>query len=246
MKPIPPTPSRTEQTYQAILDQICTGALTPGTHLVQEQLAARLGVSRQPIQQAMALLKSDGLVQEIGGRGLCVAPLDLDAMRERYEVRAALDALAARLAASRAAAAQEVAREIGRGGSEIIAAGETATAAGDIPRMVERDVAFHRYLYEVSGNGLVAATAEPHWRYLRRVMGDVLRHAEDGGSIWEQHAEILDAVVAGNADEAAARATAHVERAARRLSAALSGQADGREAGVAGNAQPVSGKDADR
>lgn len=243
MKPIAPAPSRTEQAYQAILDEICNGALSPGTHLVQEQLAARLGVSRQPIQQAMALLRSDGLVQEIGGRGLCVAPLDIDAMRARYEIRAALDALAARLAAGRAAASAETARQIARRGAGIVEAGLAAAGSGNIALMIERDVAFHSFLYEVSGNGLLAATAEPHWRYLRRVMGDVLRHAEQGGSIWEQHAAILGAVVAGHADEAGARAAAHVERAAERLCAALSNPANGPESGGPAAAGPASGQD---
>ena len=65
MRRIAPRPSRAELAYQAILDEICEGWLASGTHLVQEDLAARLGVSRQPIQQAMARWKSDGLVQEL-------------------------------------------------------------------------------------------------------------------------------------------------------------------------------------
>ena len=70
MKIIQPQPSLTEQVYDAIADEISDGALPAGAHLVQEQLAARLGVSRQPIQQAMALLKADGMVEEIGRRDL--------------------------------------------------------------------------------------------------------------------------------------------------------------------------------
>ena len=59
-------PALGEQVYQAIVDEICDGTLEAGAHLVQEQLAARFGVSRQPVQQAMALLKADGLVEEAG------------------------------------------------------------------------------------------------------------------------------------------------------------------------------------
>ena len=221
MKRIEPHPSRTEQAYRAILDEICEGALAPGTHLVQEQLAERLGVSRQPIQQAMALLKSDGLVQELGARGLHVAPLDLTVMRQHYQIRAALDELAARLAAERARSSPEAAREIARGGEAILEAGAAAVAAADVPRMVRHDVAFHRFLYDASGNSLLAATAEPHWRYLRRVMGEVLRFAEPGPAIWQQHREILEAVVQGDPAEAADRARRHVHGAADRLSEAV-------------------------
>ena len=221
MKRIEPQPSRTVQAYRAILDEICEGALAPGTHLVQEQLAGRLGVSRQPIQQAMALLKSDGLVQELGARGLYVAPLDLTVMRQHYEIRAALDELAARLAAERARSSPEAAREIARGGEAILDAGAAAVAAGDVPSMVRRDVDFHRFLYDASGNSLLAATAEPHWRYLRRVMGEVLRFAEPGHAIWRQHRDILEAVVRGDAETAIELARRHVHGAAERLSEAV-------------------------
>ena len=56
MKILKSQPSLTDQVYDAIVDQICEGALSAGSHLVQEQLAERLGVSRQPVQQAMALM----------------------------------------------------------------------------------------------------------------------------------------------------------------------------------------------
>ena len=71
---------RVEQAYEIIRDSICDCTLEPGTHLVQEDLAADIGVSRQPIQQAMLLLKADGLVIETGGRGLYVAPMDPDSI----------------------------------------------------------------------------------------------------------------------------------------------------------------------
>ena len=128
MQRIEPQLSRAEQAYRAILDEISEGALAPGTHLVQEQLAERLGVSRQPIQQAMALLKSDGLVQELGARGLYVAPLDVLVMRQHYEIRGALDMLAARLGAGRAHASAKVAQTIAHGGQLIMKAGTAAAA----------------------------------------------------------------------------------------------------------------------
>jgi DNA-binding transcriptional regulator YhcF (GntR family) len=103
-----PQPSLVEQAYEAILEEIADGTLAPHTHLVQEDLAARYDVSRQPIQQALLLLENDGIVLDAGRRGLIVAPLDLRMMRDRYQVRATLDALAALLAAQRCAASPEV------------------------------------------------------------------------------------------------------------------------------------------
>jgi DNA-binding GntR family transcriptional regulator len=214
-------PGLAEQVYRAILDEICDGSLPAGTHLVQEQLARRLGVSRQPVQQAMALLKADGVVRESGRRGMRVAALDVDEMRHRYDIRGALDELAARDAARRAGCDRRLAKSLDRRGREILEAGRAAMSAGSIAGQIDRDEAFHELLYKASGNPLLADTAEPHWRFLRRVMGAVLSHAEPAPEIWRQHAEILDAVVSGDAPAASRLAREHVHIATTTLSASL-------------------------
>ncbi|MFN0264850.1 GntR family transcriptional regulator [Tepidamorphus sp. 3E244] len=221
MQQITPLPSLGDRVYTALLDQICSGALPAGTHLVQEQLAARLGVSRQPVQQAMALLKAHGIVQEQPGRGLAVAPLDLDEMRHRYDIRASLDELAARLAARRVAASPALATQIRKQGEAILDSGRKAVADDDLGAMIDHDVAFHEFLYEISGNPLLGTTADLHWHYLRRVMGEVLRYAAPGPAIWQQHEGILDAILKGDNKVAGDRARAHVDNAASRLSGAF-------------------------
>ncbi len=221
MKIIQSQPSLTEQVYDAIADEICDGALPAGAHLVQEQLAARLGVSRQPIQQAMALLKADGMVEEIGRRGLRVTPLDLDLMRHHYDIRAILDGLAARMAATCARDVPVAAQTIEKQGQAILRLGEAAVERGAVGDQVRHDEALHKLLYKNSGNPLLERTAEPHWRFLRRAMGEVLRHAELPGDIWRQHAEILKAVVAGDPQRAEALIIEHDLHAANALRAAL-------------------------
>ncbi len=232
MKPLKLEPGLTEQVYQTLLDEICDGRLEPGMHLVQEQLASGLGVSRQPIQQALAMLKNDGLLQELGKRGLFVAPLDLTMMRHHYEIRAALDGLAARRAAERARASKNVAAALKRDGALKISNGKAAIAKASIVGMVHCDIAFHDFIYEASGNPLLALTAGLHWRQLRRVMGVVLRRAEPPQIIWQQHGDILEAIIRGDADRAEAEAVGHVRNAAERLERALStvppGQTGGR------------------
>jgi len=221
MKPLAVTPGLTEQVYRALRDEICEGSLAPGTHLIQEQLAQTLGVSRQPIQQALALLRNDGLVQELGKRGLFVTPLDPTVMRHHYAIRAALDGLAARLAAEQARGSRPAAKKIQTEGARLVQAGTAAAGEGRVTALVDLDVAFHAFVYEASGNPLLAATADLHWRYLRRVMSEVLRQAEPPPAIWQQHADILAAIVAGRADDAERLAIGHVEHASSRLSAAL-------------------------
>lgn len=210
-------PSLVEQAYEAILGEITDGTLAPNTHLVQEALAVHYGVSRQPIQQALLLLKNDGIVQDAGRRGLIVAPLDLDMMRFRYEVRMSLDVLAARLAALRCAGSAHIAERIRRDGEHIVAAGMHAVRRGDVKDMVARDVAFHGFVYEASGNPVIGPTAEVLWRYLRRVMGEVLRRAQPPPRVWEQHRAILDAIIAGDAAAAVDCTETHIKSAADRL-----------------------------
>lgn len=221
MRTLKPQPGLTEQVYEALLEEISTGRLRPGMHLVQETIAADLGVSRQPVQQALAMLKNDGLLTEQGRRGLTVSPLDRQTMRHHYEIRAALDGLGARLAANRAGASAKAAQDIRQRGEARIAAGMAAVEAGNIAAMVAADVAFHAFVYEASGNPLLAPTADLHWRQLRRVMGEVLRRADAPQAIWEQHRAILAVILDGNAAVAEQRSSEHVEAAAARLEAAL-------------------------
>lgn len=64
-----------KQVYEAILSEITDGRLPPNTRLIQDELAAAYGVSRQPVQQALLLLRNHGLVRDAPRRGLVVSPL---------------------------------------------------------------------------------------------------------------------------------------------------------------------------
>lgn len=197
------TPDLVDRAYRALLDAISSGALAPGQRLTQEDLAARLAVSRQPVLQALRLLKQDGLVLDAPGRGLQVAPLESAAVLQIYQVRGALDAVAARLAAGQRAALPPA----------LLRAGRQAARGSDVPAMIEADLAFHRALYAASGNAYVARAAETHWAHLKRAMGAVLQHARLRRPVWDEHEAIARAVAAGDADAAAQAADTHARQA---------------------------------
>jgi DNA-binding GntR family transcriptional regulator len=215
--------SLVDQVYDAIVDDICGGRMEAGTHLVQERLAERFGISRQPIQHAMARLKADGMVEEVGRRGLFVTRLDPARMLDHYGVRAALDGWAAKSAALRAAQDPKLRGEIAKQGQALSEAATKASETGGVAALVRLDSEFHALIYTASGNRMIAETAEPHWRFLRRAMGDVLRRAGAPGEIWQQHGEILDAITAGKPAEAAELAEAHARDASLKLADALTG-----------------------
>jgi DNA-binding GntR family transcriptional regulator len=207
-------PQLVDRVYAAILDAICAGRLAPGERITQDGLAETLAVSRQPVLQALLLLKKQGFVCDTGRRGLIVAPLDPQFVEHVYQVRGALDGTAAR-----GAAAQRAPDAAARGAA-LIAAGRDAAKQRDVGRMIAADIDFHRFIYDLSGNPLIAEAASLHWQHIRRVMGGVLQSDRAAG-IWDEHAAILDAILAGKAGEAETRARAHAEAASKMLAAQL-------------------------
>jgi DNA-binding GntR family transcriptional regulator len=181
-----------DEVYRVLLDAISDGSLPPGTRVTQEEIAEQLAVSRSPVLQALRLLKKDGLVIDAPGRGLLVAPLDPEWIGHLYEIRGALDSLAARLAAQKRWKIDQ----------QIITNGRKAAKGRDVTAMIEADMAFHFAIYAASGNPLIAETARSHWVHLRRVMGAVLQSSTQRKSIWDEHAAIASAIADG--DEALA------------------------------------------
>jgi DNA-binding GntR family transcriptional regulator len=220
-----------DRVYRAILDAICDGQLPPGERITQDQLAATLNVSRQPVLQALLLLRKQGFVRETGRRGVVVAELEPAFIAQLYEVRAALDGAACRGAARRNAAA---ARARGRA---LLAEGRAAVRSGSVGAMIAADMAFHQFLYALSGNPLIAETAALHWQHIRRAMGGYLRRYRARDTIWDEHEAILAAVAAGDADDAARRAQHHAEAAAVNLAAAMADETPGAHRAARANAK---------
>ncbi|KQX23067.1 GntR family transcriptional regulator [Variovorax sp. Root434] len=207
-------PDLVDQVYRALLGAISSGTLAPGERITQEDIAQRLSVSRQPVLQALRLLKKDGFVLDAPGRGVLVAPLEAEAMRQVYQVRGALDVLATRLAA----------RQRFRIDPKLIERGRRAARGRNVEAMIDADVAFHQSIYEASGNPLIGQSADPHWRHLRRAMGAVLQAEPQRESLWDEHEAIATAIAAGNADRAARLSEEHVSRASEALSERLAQQ----------------------
>jgi DNA-binding GntR family transcriptional regulator len=209
MKTLTVQPNLVAQVREAILGEIASGQLAPGERVIQEQIAQALGISRQPVQQALLLLRNEGVLKDAPGRGLVVASLVVDEVRHMYDMRAVIEGLACRLAA------QQAADRAARQGPALIEAGRKAVAAGSVARMVAADMRFHQFLYGLSGNPLIAPAMAAHWTHTQRVMGEVLVKDETPRDIWDQHAAILDAVTAGDARRAESLARGHITQAAQ-------------------------------
>lgn len=216
MKPLVGQPGLVQQVQDAILAEIASGKLPPGSRIIQEQIAQELGVSRQPVQQALVVLRNLRVLHDAPGRGLQVAPLDLDHVRNMYDMRSVIEGLAFRKAAERnaARAAQE--------GPALITAGRKAIDRGSVAAMIGADIAFHDFIYSLTDNPLIALAMETHWTNTQRVMGEVLMRDERPRDIWDQHEALLQVVMAGDGNKAEKLARQHIDQAAdfmiRRLS----------------------------
>ena len=212
MIPLDPSPNLTEQVYARILEAVIDRTLLPGQRITQNELAEKLGVSRQPVSHALHLLHRQGLLAESGRRGFEVTQLDPERIRQLYEVRGALDALAAKLAASRvktdaAGRAQlEAARRAGR----------SIDSTTPLARLIALDVDFHGAIYRLAGNPAIEEMITPQWPHMRRSMATVLAELDYRESAWTEHEAIAAHVLSGNARAAESAALAHAQTAGRK------------------------------
>jgi DNA-binding GntR family transcriptional regulator len=198
-----PVPLR-ERVYESMQELIITGHLPPGQHLVESELAEMLGVSRQPVREALQLLNSEGWVDLRPGYGAFVhAPTEAEA-DELLAVRALLETESARLAALNADAAG-VARL-----RELCRRGEGALAADDIEGMVEANAALHRCVTELSGNRLLLDFATQVDRRVRWYYTPIAK--QRGKRSWQEHSWMIDAIERHDADEAVRIMHEHTER----------------------------------
>jgi DNA-binding GntR family transcriptional regulator len=218
MKELAAQPKLVEQVHEAILNEITEGRMAPGERIIQEQIAQELGVSRQPVQQALLLLRNKGVLRDAPGRGLIVAPLDLDHVLSMYEVRSVMEGLAFRKAAELNA---ERAR---KDGPALIQKGRKAVKSKSVAAMIAADREFHDFIYELSQNPLIAPTMQAQWTSTQRVMGEVLMRDEKPRDIWDQHEAMLAAVTNGDAASAEELARQHVMQAANFMIARLRSQ----------------------
>ncbi len=204
-----------DQAYAVILDAICDGTLKPGERLTQESVARRLNVSRQPVHNALLVLKAQGFVRDFGRRGLAVAPLDPKLFESIYQFRSAIEPLAVRLAIP------FLTKDAEKRGRVIIDRGATIAKRGNSLATVQADMDFHSFIYELSSNLLVVNTMHLNWQHLRRSMGEVLRVPALSERVWKEHGQIFGAMVARDADQAAALMQDHMINAYRDVKAHL-------------------------
>ncbi|MFE1840088.1 GntR family transcriptional regulator [Streptomyces sviceus] len=197
-----PGPLR-DRVYGALLELITTRALQPGQHLVESELAGHLGVSRQPVREALQRLNTEGWVDLRPAQGAFVhEPTDEEA-DQLLTVRTLLEAEAARLAAANAGSAGIAVLE------DLCAQGESAVAADDVDGAVALNARLHAKVMELAGNAVLAELAGQVDRRVRWYYTPVAR--QRGRQSWIEHRELIAAIADRDEQRATAIMRQHTE-----------------------------------
>ncbi len=200
---------------QEIERMVLTGELKPGERINEQQLAARFGVSRGPIREAVRGLEGAGLARSVPNRGVFVRRLSVTEVRELYDIRAALFGLAGRLMAERATAA-----EVGRL-DDMLAAMERASERRDFDAYYPLNLEFHGMIVDGSGNGTLAAQYRSFVKALNLFRA---RSLVQGGGLAvsnREHREMVRAIAARDPTWAQEAHWRHVASAKDRLLAVV-------------------------
>lgn len=188
--------------YESIKQRIVGLELRPGQRLVERDLATDLEVSRIPLREALRVLAAEGLVLLVPGKGALVAPFSPADVNDLFDVREALESLAARLAAANAT--PDALRPL----KDLLAEARSATRAADPQRIATANAAFHAEIIELAGNPLLSTQMRPlaaRTEWLFR-----LTASRDAAEQCSEHEVLYRLIAAGDAAGAAECAFAHV------------------------------------
>jgi DNA-binding GntR family transcriptional regulator len=216
-----PHGSRPEQVYARLRELIVEGMLSPGSRIVETEIATRLGVSRTPVREALQRLLQEGYVIDTLGAQqsrLTVAPLTRDDVHELLTVVGALEGIAARHAASLDASRREnLARALRQANVDFQHAARATPV--DHEQLYIADERYHRWIVEAgAGPRLLAlhdAVKPQAERYIRMYISLL---TDDIAASVAEHDTITRAVVEGRSDDAELAVEMNWRHAADRLS----------------------------
>jgi DNA-binding GntR family transcriptional regulator len=187
---------------------ILDGTLRQGERLIEDRLAEQLGVSRNPVREALRVLEAEGFVDTAARRGCFVATLSAEQAADLFEVRLAVEPLGARLAAREAGRSPNACRGHIARMKEILAEAQASPEEHALDTLSELHTELHSLVFEMTGNSYLMAIAIPmvkRGQWLLRQSAPLRTP-----SAWSQHHGLISAIEAGDADLAEAVARHHV------------------------------------
>ena len=211
-----------ENVYEAIRQGIASEEYKPGERLVEVQLARRYGVTRGPVREALCRLEHDGVVMRQTGIGVFVNDFDRSSLLELSEIRAALESLAARKAASRCDEVDAI--RLRRQLDKLRQLAEAADGRSPVARreLMGYDEELHLLIAEIADKPFLRRLLGNQHIIRRMIQGELPLFPETFGkaeleAILERHVRLVEAIIAQHEDEAAELAHEHVMRRVREL-----------------------------
>ncbi len=191
--------------FQTLRQAILKGELPPGERLMEIKLADRLGVSRTPIREAIRKLELEGLVVMVPRKGATVANITEKDATDVLEVRRTLEMFAVEVACERITKEQlEQLREAAE-------AFEAAKGCMDLIRIAESDMHYHEIIYEATCNERLVQMLNNLRENMYRYRIEYLKDANYYDSLVGEHRRILEAIAAGDCEEAKRCMRAHID-----------------------------------
>ena len=200
-----------ELVFESLREAIIAAKLRPGERMMEIQMAEEMGVSRTPVREAIRKLELEGLVVMVPRKGAYVAGLSLKDMVEVFEIRGALEGLAAELAAERATdeELEELERYLVKIAEEI--------ESGDLSRVVETDTDFHTLMYKASRNSRLSQIINNLREQIQRFRTTSLSYPGRMKIALEEHRKIVEAISVRDGELARKMAQDHIENAENSL-----------------------------
>lgn len=206
------TGSLVDAAYVQIRSRILDNVWPPGHRALEQEVALALGMSRTPVREAMMRLRNEGLIEVVPRHGMRVLPVSPTDMREIYEILTALECVAAETVARRSPTEADLAPLI-----DATDAMDRALAADDLDAWARADERFHASLIEMAGNRQLAATVWNYWDRAHRARLFSLQLRPKPVNSTREHRDLVNRLLAGDPQGAAAVNRSHRERASREL-----------------------------
>ena len=197
-------PSKTDQAYSTLREQIIGNVLKPGMPLVERKLCQYLSSSRTPVREALHRLRNEGLVAFGPGQGAYVAPISYEHIQETYDIREVLEGLAARLCAQNLDEGRV--REL----EGILRGLEEAKERGDYDALLEMDIGFHQFIIRESRSQHLITLLMAIFNHSKRITNLTRNDQSRATETLAQHTLLFEAIRKGDQRGAEEAMRAHI------------------------------------
>ncbi len=190
--------------FHTLREAILKGELKPGERLMELQLAAKLGVSRTPIREAIRMLEQEGLAVTIPRKGAEVAKMTEKDMEDVLQIREVLDELAASIAC------EQMTREQLETLKTTMREFEEFTKTGNVKKIAEADVKFHDVIYQATGNPKLVNMLNNLREQMYRYRIEYLKDEKNYPVLIREHSQIVEGLITKDKEKVTAAMHHHV------------------------------------